>query len=310
MGGLLGHVEYGSLNYYLGHLLESLSIIAVNCFILITGYFSYKKDSVKCSKTINLIAIMFFWGLLLTLVTVFILRPQNISTKLIVGIIESATNQWFVIIYCILYLSIPFLNKVIGNINQISYKILLIIGIFFFYFWPSFYTTVTVKDHGYGIVNFVFLYFIGAYIRKYHEKNKQIVKPLISYLVCAVIVSIISLKISRAWDYCFIFNLFGSVALFEVFRSINIKYNKIINKLATYTFAVYLIDANGAFNIFLYRTLFHSNKYWNSNNMFFNLIITTIGIYVICIILESLRILLLGKLFKWFSNKVKYVIEA
>lgn len=310
MGGALGHTIPGSVSYYFAHLMESLCIVAVNGFILITGYFSYKKENVKVSKIANLVLIMIFWGLLLSLLTVFILRPENINTQTINDIIKSATNQWFVVIYCILYLLIPFLNRIINNISQNSFKTLLVIGLIFFYLWPSFYTKITVSDAGYGIINFVYLYFIGAYIKKHHENDKHVWYPLIIYIACALITTLASLKIGRAWDYNFIFNLIGSVALFELFRSINIKHSKIINKLATYTFAVYLIDVNNFFNIYLYRTLFHSNNYWNNNGMFLNLIITTIGIYIICIILESLRVLLFGKLFKWLSNKVKLVVEA
>ena len=310
MGGGLKHVISGSSNYYLAHLLESFSIIAVNTFVIITGYFSYKKNNIRIAKVLNLVAIMIFWGLLLSLITVFVLRPQN--TTIFVGkdILETTTNQWFVIIYCILYLLIPYLNKMISEINQNSYKWLLGIGLFFFYFWPSFYTRVTVNDGGYGIINFVYLYLVGAYISKYHKEDKQIVKPFIVYLLCTLVVTIFSLKIGRAWDYCFIFNLIGSVALFQVFRSINVKHNKFINYLATYTFAVYLIDVNEFFNKFLYRTLFHSNEYWNSNAMILNLIISVIGIYIICIILEFLRRLIFGRLFAWLISKVKLKIEA
>ena len=311
MGGVLGHVIPGSINYYFTHFIESLCIVAVNGFVLITGYFSYSKEKVKVSKTVNLFLVMVFWGLLLSLLTVLVLRPEDIKNKqTIINIIEAATNQWFVIIYCILYLLIPFLNKIINSINQNSYRVLLIIGLMFFYIWPSFYTTITVSDGGYGIINFVYLYLIGAYIKKYHDDDKRVLVPLVVYICCALITTLVSLKVGRAWGYNFIFNLIGSVALFEVFRSINIKQNKVINKLATYTFAVYLIDVNSFFNVYLYRTLFHSNDYWNSNGIFLNLIITIIGIYVICIMLESLRVLLLSKLFKRLSNKVKFVVEA
>lgn len=310
MGGVLGHTISGSINYYSSHLLESMSIVAVNVFVLITGYFSYKKEQVKVSKAINLVVIMIFWGLLLSLLTVLILQPRRIDVGVIEDIIKSATNQWFVVIYSILYLLIPFLNKVINNINKNSYKWLLGIGLFFFYIWPSFYTKVTLNDGGYGIVNFVYLYLIGAYIRKYHQNDKSIIKSLLVYLLCALIVTVFSFKFGRAWDYCFVFNLVGSIALFELFRSINIKHSKLINQLATYTFAVYLIDVNEFFNKFLYRTLFHSNHYWNSNGMILNLIISVIGIYIICIILEFLRRLIFGRFFDWFVNKIKLEIRA
>lgn len=310
MGGVLGHTIPGSINYYSSHLLESMSIVAVNVFVLITGYFSYKKEQVKVSKAINLVVIMIFWGLLLSLLTVLILQPRRIDVGVIEDIIKSATNQWFVVIYSILYLLIPFLNKVINNINKNSYKWLLGIGLFFFYIWPSFYTKVTLNDGGYGIINFVYLYLIGAYIRKYHQNDKSIIKSLLVYLLCALIVTVFSFKFGRAWDYCFVFNLIGSIALFELFRSINIKHSKLINQLATYTFAVYLIDVNEFFNKFLYRTLFHSNHYWNNNGMILNLIISVIGIYIICIILEFLRRLIFGRVFDWFVNKIKLEIRA
>lgn len=79
MGGALGHASSGSISYYFVHLIESLCIVAVNGFVLITGYFSYKKENVKVSKITNLVLIMIFWGLLLSLLTVFILRPENIN---------------------------------------------------------------------------------------------------------------------------------------------------------------------------------------------------------------------------------------
>lgn len=253
---------------------------------------------------------MIFWGLVLSTITVFFLDPQNINLSLIFKIFKSATNQWFVIIYCILYMLIPFLNKLIKNINQKEYKVLLLIGLFFFYFWPSFYTKVTVNDGGYGIVNFIYLYFIGAYIRKYCKNSNTISKSLVLYLGCALVVALISFKADRAWDYCFIFNLLGSIALFRLFKSIKISYNIVINKLAKYTFSVYLIDTNEFFGKFLYRNLFHSNQYWNSNKMFINLIISVFGIYIICLILEILRRLILKKYFDWVVNKFRFEIKV
>ena len=121
MGGVLKHVEEGTINYYLAHLLESLCIVAVNAFVLITGYFSYKKEVAKVSKVVNLLIVMVFWGMVLSTLTVLVIATQNIDSEVVKSVIKSATNQWFVIIYCILYLLIPFLNKLI---NKVQYKFL------------------------------------------------------------------------------------------------------------------------------------------------------------------------------------------
>ena len=49
MGGALSSQNIPSthMNFYITRLMVSFSIVAVNCFILITGFFMYKKDRIK-----------------------------------------------------------------------------------------------------------------------------------------------------------------------------------------------------------------------------------------------------------------------
>lgn len=308
MGGELQHVVPGSLNYYLSHFIESLCIIAVNVFVLITGYFSYKKTQVKVSKVVNLFLVMIFWGLLLSVVTVFWLLPQTINFSLVKGIVEASLSQWFVVIYSILYLLIPFINKMINAIDEKSLRVILIINLIFFYVWPTLFTNIPDSSKGYGIVNFINLYLIGAYIHKYHDEKVKLNKLVALYLILTVITTVFSFVAGRAYDYNSVFTLFSSVIFFEIFKSLNIGYNKTINRLAIYTFSVYLIDVNGYFNKFLYRNLFRSNEYWNDKLMIVNLLLAVIGIYIICILLDYLRTLIFGKAFNYLSNKVKLKI--
>ena len=54
MGGLLVNAKTNTLNYYISHIIESLFIVAVNVFVLITGYFSVSKKSINFRKLIQL----------------------------------------------------------------------------------------------------------------------------------------------------------------------------------------------------------------------------------------------------------------
>lgn len=148
MGGALSHTNSDTVNFYFIHILESISIIAVNVFVLITGYFSYKKKSVQVPKIAKLVLIMIFWGITLSGITVLFIYPQKFNFTLLKSILKSTTDQWFVVIYCILYLLIPYLNKLVNNISKKKLELLIAIGIFFFYFWPSFYTKTPVVDGG------------------------------------------------------------------------------------------------------------------------------------------------------------------
>lgn len=272
---------------------------------MITGYFSYKKVQVKVSKVVNLFLVMIFWGLLLSFITVLWLSPQKINLSIMKGVIEALLSQWFVVIYGILYLLIPFINKMFNALDEKSIKAILVINFIFFYMWPTFFTDVTDKSGGYGITNFINLYLIGAYIHKYHDEKIKLNKLIVLYLLMTIITTIFSIVTGRAYQYNSIFVLLSSIAFFEIFKSLNIGYNKTINRLAVYTFSVYLIDVNGYFNKFLYRGLFHSNEYWNAKLMIGNLLIATIGIYIICILFDYLRVLIFGRAFNYLSDKIK-----
>ncbi|WP_191668380.1 acyltransferase family protein [Limosilactobacillus walteri] len=306
MGGALSHSKMTEL--YVSHFMESLCIVAVNTFILITGYFSYKKNSVNVNKTVKLFLIMFFYGLVLTMPILFY-KGTLMSLNGIWMIITLSFSQWFVVIYSILYLLIPYINKLLGTISKRQLQILLMINFIFFYCWPTFFTNVTLADSGYGIINFINLYLVGAYIRLYNVNISKWFYLLI-YFITTVLTFGFSIVADRAYSYSSIFNLISSIALFEFFIHINIGHHNWINQLATYTFAVYIIDVNVPFNKLLYRQVFHSNLYWNSNLLIVNLIITTIGVYLICIAIEFLRRILLDRLFNMGISKIKWEISV
>lgn len=306
MGGLLSAVEHKSFNYYLSHFVESLCIIAVNVFIIITGYFSYKKTKIKISKVINLFGLSIFYGILISVVIIF---TTDTEFKLR-SILTVAFSRWFVVIYCILYLFIPYINKLINSLTKKQFEILLIINTIFFYIWPTFFTETTIKDGGYGIINFINLYMIGAYIKLYRDNNISKKISIIVYLTCTIITTIHSFSKTTAWNYNTIINLIGSIAIFELFKSIEMKNHKCINKLSTYTFSTYIIHENAFLVTILYRKIFSANEYWNSNGMFLNLITSVIGIYIICIIIEFVRRLIFKKIFDDKIEKIKYEISC
>lgn len=309
MGGLLNNVEKWSLNFYISHFIESLCIIAVNVFIIITGYFSYKKTCIKISKPLNLYVLSIFYGIIISGVIIF-WQKNNLSLSLIRSLIETIFSRWFVVIYCILYLLIPYINKLISNLSKKQLKNLIIINSIFFYLWYTFFTSTTIVDGGYGIVNFINLYIIGAYIRLYGKATPSKLKCFSIYIVCTLITMLYCFFTSKSWGYSTIFNLISSIAFFEFFRGINIHNSKIINTLASYTFAVYIIHENSFLVRKLYRNLFKSDLYWNSNYMLLNLIISVIGIYIVCIAIEFIRRLVLKKLIDNNIDKIKYEISV
>ena len=132
IGGLLGEVNYKSTNYWIAHIVESFCIVAVNTFIIITGYFSFDKRKVNISKVFNLFQKMIIYGLIIPLI-IIVIGNIEVNNELINHIKESAYSNWFIVIYSILYLLIPYINIIIRKMSKKQYKVLLLIIVLFFY---------------------------------------------------------------------------------------------------------------------------------------------------------------------------------
>lgn len=308
-GGALSQVVPGSFNYYAVHFMESACIMAVNTFVLITGYFSCNKTNIALAKPIKLYGMLMLYGAIFS-ATWYLCTKPVINFGVLKFIATAIFYRWFVVIYCVLYILIPFLNKLIHALTQKQLLTLSIINAVLFYVINTFSPWTTVSDGGYGIVNFVCLYLIGAYIRLYRSQPVRRVEGG-AFWICVLLTTVFSLlPHNRAYSYLSIFNLIAAVALFEIFRGLRIKYSPVINYLASFTFAVYIIHGTGPVPPFLYRKIFHSNLYWNSPCMFVNLIVSVLGIYCICVGIEFIRRCLFAKIWDKQIEKISFRIDC
>lgn len=173
MGGALEVLKPNELSYYIAYFTESLFIIGVNLFVIITAYFSIDKSEPKVSKVIRLILLAYFYGTLFYIISVLIrMNSFEIVDFLNRMDIFLKGPYWFIIMYIILYLISPFINVMLNNINKNMHKGIIFIMLFFFSLWPSFLPFGPSNDGGYGIITFVLLYCIGAYLKKYCIASK------------------------------------------------------------------------------------------------------------------------------------------
>lgn len=308
IGGALSNIPVGTVNYHLIHIAESLCIASVNTFIVITGYFMCRKNEIRISKILKILYLTLVYGVLIFFGWFIISHPQ-INTETIKLSVASISNRWFVIIYCILFLLIPYINKVVQSINKRQFQILLVILLFFFYIWPTFFTNITVKDNGYGITNFLTLYLTGGYINLHCSGFKSVSKSTLVFVLCSAATYFFSLFSENAFYYNSVFNLIGAVALFEIFHGLTVKNSKRINFLATYAFSTYIIHENPLISKWLYRDVFQTSNYWTSQYLILNLIITTIGIYALCVLIEFIRRYVMKKADR-LIEKTEYTLKV
>ena len=301
MGGAFGKVELNSLNYYLSYFLESIAIISVNLFVLISGYFFIDKNEIKISKICSLLITTIFYCTVIYLIFL-ILGYCTFTLDSIIDYVKSILSFWFVYIYIIMYLLSPFLNKLLNNLNKKQYMNLILIFFIFFSLWPSFINDLTVKDSGYGIINFILLYMLAGYQKRYKQESKKIY--YVYYILCVMMTFLFSLITSRAFHYNFVFNILSSLFLFKIFLKFNFK-NKFIYKLSKHSFSIYIIHLQPLLVPVFFNKIFRCQDYYNSNFFILHLIITVIGIYFICLIIDLLKEKLLDNIINKILKKIK-----
>ena len=186
-GGVLAQYEFGTIGYSVYQSIESMCDVAVNVFVLITGYFMV-TSTVKPSRLVNLFLQVEFYSILCLLVSKYIFR-QPIGLKNILNAIFpiSSGSYWFVSAYVVLIALVPLINRFIRSMNRQQHfmTIVLLTGLFCimptFMFWSR-----DILGNGYNFIWFIVLYTTSAYIRLYSDeiprKHKSI-KCALLYLI-------------------------------------------------------------------------------------------------------------------------------
>jgi surface polysaccharide O-acyltransferase-like enzyme len=316
-GGILDNVKPYTANYMLVWTINALAFVSVNCYVLISGYFLVdSKFSVK--------KVLIIWGqIIFYSIAIYVIAlssgliSMNIKTAIIAFLPVLGKQYWFATTYVALYFLFPFLNLMIKAMTKKEMQRLLITIIFMFSLWPNLipFSKTLQSGGGYGIVWFVCLYFISAYIKLHYVSTCKPVIYLIVYILFSMLLIISKLTLEYLgthilggsiwlgsfYTYNSILVLIGSVALFLFFINTKKTNNKIASKvilsLSGLTFGVYLIHDNGAVRNILWNRLGTENLA-NSQGLILAMIVYVILIYLSCSMIEYVRQIVFKKVGK------------
>lgn len=320
--------------YQISIILKIICIVAVNCYVLITGYFQ-SNSTFKMKKIIIIWIKVIFYSISIYAIIILLGKREFSISECIKSVFPITTNSyWFVNCYLLLYIISPFLNKLIKALDKKEFQKLIIILLIVFCVCPSILPANFTLDKtaGYGIIWFIVLYFVGAYIRLHIKINYDNHINLFMYFLISIINCMIFFGINymsnviniqdfsiRLYNYNFITVFIATVFLFLYFKNLNIKnmkLNNLINKIAPLTFAVYIIHTQIVLNEVLYFDILKLNILWNNWIQILIIPLVTIGIFIICILIERVtkdtiqkRIVnLVGKIYNGFKETKFYKI--
>ena len=153
-------------------LMESFCLVAVNVYVLLSGYF-LSASSFRLERLLRLLGQILFYTLLIPPVLVLAgavpaSEAFNVYTLFSCLFPVESGHYWFVTAYVILWLFTPVLNAAVKNMGRRQHKGVLILLALFFTIGKSFSILQFASDSfGYDFGWFLFLYLTAVYLRKY-----------------------------------------------------------------------------------------------------------------------------------------------
>lgn len=307
-GGVLKSIPPNSVSFYAAWFMEIGAFCAVDIFALISGYVMVDKN-IKLKNIISLwLQVAFYSILFYGLFFIFVSETRTLRNIVISVLPVLGRVWWYVSSYFMLMFLIPFLNTAINNMSKTTIEKFFIIILF-----PIGILGTGLKidafglGSGYTAIWLMIVYIFGAYIKKYDVQQKITAKKsLLGFFVMVVLTLLSKAVIHFGTKIVFgapreenVLISYTSItillaAVFMFLFCLNVKINKLSTKiicwLAPTTLSVYLIHVhplvfkyiiNGAFISFASKPVLVMVLY---------VLITAFVIFVICSVIDMLRI--------------------
>lgn len=330
IGGGIAYVREGTINFYIMYFLNSLFACGVNLFLLISGYFMC--ESKKCSiwRPIELVIQVALFREVSYLADV-ILKKVPLSLRSIISSLIPA--NYFVILYCAVFLLSPFINLLMSKLSQKNLKKFVLLLVLLFSVFAtiadvlgelrgsSFIGLSTIGAYGsqwgYSIVNFMLMYIIGAYVRKgelriVYWKNGKLAALFLANVGVIMLWARVNDRIGyftvqSAWEYCNPLIILNAVIVFTLFSRMHLGVNKIINSLAESVFTVFLVHH-------VFFPFLNIEKYvtGNSIHILLHMLGSAVTIFLICWCVHKLYHMIVDPVFRLLSgtfNRMTIAVE-
>ena len=295
---------------------------AINCFVLITGYFMCKSN-ITAKKFVKLAAEIMFYEIVIYVIFVATGYEAFSFSGLLNAIIPVSTEKVasnFKTCFLYFYLLIPFLSKLINALNEKEHLILICILLFVFTVLPS----VGIEVSSNYVIWFSVLFIIASFARLHpkaiFENTKfwamaTVVSLLLSWASVAVILYCsTNLGITNVYyfvaDSNKILAVVTSVSVFMFFKNVKIPNSKFINTVAASTFGVLLIHANSdTMKAFLWGDFLKNTEFFGTQWQWPHMILSVLCVFVVCTAIDFVRIKLLEKPFLRLYDKAENKIR-
>lgn len=301
---------YPTENQYLAYLLESIAIVAVNAFLLVSGYFLI-NGKFRCERVLELMAQVLFYAVLIPVILLLsgVITMDGMNLYSIANDIFPIQTEhyWFATYYIFLYLCTPVLNRGLHQMTKKQHQYLIVFLLIAFSVLKSVIPVPLAIDRkGYDLVWFICVYVLAAYIRLYGIPfYNSMRKSMAVYGLCVLAIFLYGIgigvvgfstgkladQIGEVFHYNHILNIMAAVSFFYIFYHMKVcrkGLGNLICRISPYALGVYLLHEHIEVR-YLWPAWFHVKEF--SETLWFvpHMVTTVLCIFIIGLMADYLR---------------------
>lgn len=265
--------------------IEALTILGVNLFVLISGYFLIK---LTWRRLVNYIIMCGFYG-----VSIYALRCIvspcyfTLDNTLETLRLFSGGDLWFIRDYFFLMLLSPLLN---GGLKSLTTRRLgwviaamVLISCYYGWWWGG-----AVNPTGYNLMQMIMMYTIGYRLSRGLPRRIDAAAFYVASTIAIVIMATV-MPSDKAYYYNSPAVILAAVSLFSLLAPLRFS-SRAVNYVASSTFAVYLIHKNPWIWVPFYRQAIVNLSHYHSGLTFSLLcLVVVVATFVGCVIIDKVR---------------------
>lgn len=279
-----------SQHFFTANLLFSFIVCAVDCFVLISGWFSIKFNVTKLFMFLLPIC---FYQLLMS--CIYLPYGSNLSIN--------PFRYWFVPPYVALMVISPLLNKGLNTVSKKNLTIILAVLTVFF--------ILPIKSpsgmYGKNAFIFVYIYCLGFYLRNHFDNKHSAMKYFAMFLLSVAMIFVETIVLAKmghyegtrtlSYSYDNVFIISAAVFMFLTFSKLNFK-SKVVNYLSASAFFVYIITENE--NCYCNEThsiykILDVPSWEMSDNFIIRILAASVLLFAVALVVDIVRRLIFSK---------------
>ncbi|MBD5403058.1 acyltransferase [bacterium] len=299
MGGAFNLVQDDAASKFILYFLESLSICAVNCFMIISGYFLAFNKKVRLGKIVDILLIVIFY------------RVADYALSIMLGMNSFSVRHffssllpvnYFAIYYIVTYILSPILAKIFDATSEKAQKFFVGASALIFVLWPTVLdagmdlfglsleglSTISTKGNlaGYSVVQFLFDAVVGMYLRR-AKINPKRWKLLLGYFGSTAIMTAGVYQMPSLYNYCSVFTVISAICLFLLFNRLEFQ-NRAVNFVSKSVFAIFCMHVSSVAKVFwrkFFITSEHITNVWGGVLVLW-VFVSVVSMFLLCLLID------------------------